>query len=102
VTAADGYQQAIDTLLGVFQRTGSPAAKWAADYLVADPDKLRSGPCCDLHGRNCEPPAELCCQRCTEASHVTFPHPHADGSRCVMTVTSRADHPARLASGETT
>lgn len=37
--AADGYQQAIDTLLGVFQRTGSPAAKWAAEYLAIDPDK---------------------------------------------------------------
>jgi hypothetical protein len=39
--AVDGYQQAIDTLTGVFQRTGSPAAKWAADYLAADPDNLR-------------------------------------------------------------
>jgi hypothetical protein len=25
--------------------------------------------CCDLHGRNCERPYELCCWRCTEADH---------------------------------
>lgn len=34
--------------------------------------------CCDLHGRNCEPPSELCCERCTEAAHPL----HADGSIC--------------------
>lgn len=34
--------------------------------------------CCDLHGRNCEPPSELCCERCTEAAHPL----HADGSTC--------------------
>lgn len=34
--------------------------------------------CCDLHGRNCEPPAELCCWFCTEASHPE----HRDGSIC--------------------
>jgi hypothetical protein len=38
--------------------------------------------CCDLHGRNCEPPSELCCQDCTEAAHDTFPIRHADGSTC--------------------
>lgn len=27
------------------------------------------GQCCDLHGRNCEPPSELCCWECTEARH---------------------------------
>jgi len=27
-------------------------------------------PCCDLHGRNCEPPSELCCENCTEARHA--------------------------------
>jgi hypothetical protein len=41
--AAEGYQQAIDTLLGVVQRTGSPAAKWAAEYLDTDPDRLGPG-----------------------------------------------------------
>jgi hypothetical protein len=30
---ARGYQQAIAELDGVFARTGSPAARWAADYL---------------------------------------------------------------------
>lgn len=34
--------------------------------------------CCDLHGRNCEPPSELCCRECTEAAHPT----HTDGSTC--------------------
>jgi len=40
--------------------------------------------CCDLHNQHCEPPSELCCGDCTEASHDTFPIRHADGSRCVM------------------
>jgi hypothetical protein len=35
-----GYEQAIATLRGVARRTGSPAARWAADYLAADPDRL--------------------------------------------------------------
>lgn len=35
-------------------------------------------PCCDLHGRICEPPSELCCKSCTEAAHPG----HADGSAC--------------------
>lgn len=26
--------------------------------------------CCDLHGRNCEPPSELCCYLCTEERHA--------------------------------
>lgn len=43
-------------------------------------------PCCDLHGRNCEPPSELCCWSCAEAAHrmgdaATGVH-LADGSRC--------------------
>ena len=32
---------------------------------------LEPKPCCDLHGRNCEPPSELCCFLCTEADHPT-------------------------------
>lgn len=36
--------------------------------------------CCDRHNRACEPPSELCCQACTEATH---PH-HDDGSLCVL------------------
>lgn len=27
------------------------------------------GKCCDLHGRNCEPPGDLCCGDCTEGRH---------------------------------
>lgn len=34
-----GYEKAIAVLQGVAQRTGSPAAKWAAEYLAVDPDK---------------------------------------------------------------
>lgn len=34
--------------------------------------------CCDLHGRNCEPPLELCCDLCTEATHPW----HGDGLPC--------------------
>src|ERR1017187_6083482 len=41
--------------------------------------------CCDLHGRNCEPPGELCCWECTEARH--------GGWRDVRGV-SRYGHPA--------
>jgi hypothetical protein len=26
-------------------------------------------PCCSMHNRNCEPPSELCCERCTEYHH---------------------------------
>lgn len=33
-------------------------------------------PCCDLHGRNCEPPSELCCGACTERNH--FDHPRGE------------------------
>lgn len=40
--------------------------------------------CCDSHNPHCEPPTELCCDQCTEASHDTFPIRHADGSTCVM------------------
>ena len=42
-------------------------------------------PCCDLHGRNCEPPWELCCGGCTEDSHDAIGFrtgTHADGTRC--------------------
>lgn len=42
------------------------------------------GLCCDLHNHNCEPPGDLCCYRCAEAAHDTFPTPHADGTRCVL------------------
>jgi hypothetical protein len=42
--ARAGYEQAISTLLDVAQRVGSPAARWAADYLVADPDRRAPAP----------------------------------------------------------
>lgn len=43
-------------------------------------EHLNLGPCCDLHNRNCEPPSELCCGHCTEASHPN----HPPGEQCVM------------------
>lgn len=30
-------------------------------------------PCCDLHGRTCEPPGELCCPLCAEVDHPRHP-----------------------------
>jgi hypothetical protein len=33
-------------------------------------DRLTGNMCCDLHGRNCEPPGDLCCEDCTEARHA--------------------------------
>lgn len=38
--AIASYQQAVGTLADVARRTGSPAARWAAEYLAADPDRL--------------------------------------------------------------
>lgn len=41
--------------------------------------------CCDFHGRNCEPPSELCCNECTEAAHKMGDATrgfHGDGSKC--------------------
>lgn len=46
--------------------------------------RAHGAPCCDLHGRNCEPPSELCCWRCSEASHDMFPIRHGDGTVCVL------------------
>lgn len=51
----------------------------AARHAARTPER-----CCDMHNQHCEPPSELCCYACTEASHDTFPIRHADGSRCVM------------------
>ncbi len=51
--------------------------------------------CCDLHGRNCEPPSELCCEGCTETTHPG----HADGSTCSnpdLSSYGSPDYPARI------
>lgn len=42
--ARAGYEAAISTLLDVAQRTGSPAAQWAAEYLATDPDQRGKPP----------------------------------------------------------
>lgn len=55
--------------------------------------RANGGPCCDMHNIHCEPPSELCCWRCTEASHDTFPIRHADGSRCVLLTTDQEETP---------
>lgn len=46
--------------------------------------RANGGPCCDLHNEHCEPPSDLCCWRCTEASHDMFPIRHGDGTPCVL------------------
>lgn len=56
----------------------------------AEPTKPTEA-CCDIHGRNCEPPSELCCDLCTEFHHGMHADPpkfnrtlssHHDGSIC--------------------
>lgn len=39
--------------------------------------------CCDMHNQHCEAPADLCCDKCTEVSHIGL-FPHADKSPCVL------------------
>lgn len=39
-----GWGRAVATLLDVAERTGSPAARWAAHYLAADPDRRAATP----------------------------------------------------------
>jgi len=71
---------------------------WASpDRVAADPGvavdspvggygaRMTNQPCCDMHNRHCEPPGDLCCRRCTEASHDSFPVRHADSTACVLT-----------------
>ncbi|HEV2929944.1 MAG TPA: hypothetical protein VGW74_14725 [Propionibacteriaceae bacterium] len=43
--------------------------------------------CCDLHGPNCEPPSELCCEGCTEVRHPE----HPGGVVCVLAPLVRGD-----------
>ena len=52
-------------------------------------------PCCDLHGRCCEPPADLCCEHCTEGNQAWWwrPGQHADGFACVLTAQSALPQP---------
>jgi hypothetical protein len=60
----DGYDRAIAVLTGVWARSGSQAARWAADYLAADPDRWRLAErCwhsaeCSGGGPECEPARE--------------------------------------------
>jgi hypothetical protein len=51
ILRADGYQRAIAVLNGVAARSGSPAARWAAEYLAADPDRALLADSC-----TCPPP----------------------------------------------
>jgi hypothetical protein len=53
--------------------TGGHAYDQAMGRVLAAADEYADAPCCDLHGRNCEPPSELCCERCTEARHPAHP-----------------------------
>lgn len=42
--ARAGYDRAVAALRDVARRTGSPAARWSADYLAADPDRQAPAP----------------------------------------------------------
>ncbi|GAB3429923.1 hypothetical protein GCM10027436_02490 [Actinophytocola sediminis] len=54
----------------------------APEQLAGVLQRIRTGAavCCDLHTATCEPPAELCCEHCTEARHPE----HPDGVDCVL------------------
>ncbi|MFG2054792.1 hypothetical protein ACGFI9_12245 [Micromonospora sp. NPDC048930] len=54
---------------------GEPAGQHAG----AAPDSPAPA-CCDMHNANCEPPADLCCNGCTEAGHPD----HPTGVPCVL------------------
>ena len=83
-----GYRPHID-----IRASDGSCAPWqpAQDALLADDwagvvDESR---CCDMHGRNCEPPSELCCEECTEARHAGWTDPkgvqrfgHPAGEAC--------------------
>lgn len=58
----------------------TPAKPWADQPLL---DRM---PCCDLHGVHCEPAADLCCERCTEARHPK----HRAYIPCVLDVAREA------------
>lgn len=67
--------------------TDDPRTPWSAHVSPAI-NNLRAalgmrgawptGCACDFHGRNCEPPSELCCDQCSEIQHPA----HVDGSVC--------------------
>jgi hypothetical protein len=45
----------------------------AAECVCPDTEARATVPaCCDLHGRNCELPGDLCCQDCTEVRHFAW------------------------------
>ena len=55
------------------------AALWAEDVQeILDVAAVQARRCCELHGRTCEPPSELCCAWCSEQHHPD----HTDGSLC--------------------
>lgn len=59
------------------------AARVARSFAAGSSRDTTPSRCCDMHNEHCEPPAELCCERCTEVAHDTFPIRHSDGSTCV-------------------
>lgn len=50
-----------------------PPAAPGASTATPEAAEAEFGACCDLHGRNCEPPSELCCEGCTEVRHPFHP-----------------------------
>src|SRR5437879_2229004 len=59
----------------------------ALGYKESDPTapERTTVPCCDLHNAHCEPPGDLCCHDCTEATHPE----HPSGVRCVLAAPER-------------
>lgn len=72
-----------------------PWAKVVPGISLTDEDvagwQIYGPACCDLHGRNCEPPSELCCLYCTESAHPD----HRDGAQCSSPDLSAGNRPWR-------
>lgn len=92
VNAAPVLLKALESLIAEASRpaVGAQAALLGAElaragHVIAELRGLNVFPCCDMHGRHCEPPSELCCDQCTEAGHEfgdAWRGHHADGTVC--------------------
>lgn len=93
IEAAKAWREFVPATGPTVQHRAHAAAKLAA-AVDALPQPV-AAQCCDLHGRNCEPPSELCCWSCTEASHPE----HRDGSVCSAPDLSRSQLVAEESTG---
>lgn len=89
MTADPTPEQAAEALAWLRENPETPdwldAAGFSGEYIAtvvraALARDAAPGACCEYHTATCEPPSELCCERCTEAAHPG----HADGSACVL------------------